>query len=233
MKLKKKIIKFLSCFIFLSKYRRAFREKYLGGNSVPTLSKYQMDQARYNIGEFSYIGYNSIIKNEKETTVGKYCSISHEVCIGLSQHPLNCLTTHGFIAQEKCSNIDNLLTVPKENVVDFSKECMPPIKIGNDVWIGYRAMIMDGITIEDGAVIAAGAVVTKNVPAYEIWGGVPAKPIGKRFSNIAERETICEKLLELKWWDYPCEFVEKLPFANIEKCIEILEENKHLRQEAK
>ena len=72
------------------------------------------------------------------------------------------------------------------------------IVIGNDVWIGYEAVILAGVTVGDGAVIGARAVVTKDVPPYTIVGGVPAKPIRKRFS-----EDLIAALLELRWWDWP------------------------------
>ena len=74
------------------------------------------------------------------------------------------------------------------------------ILIGNDVWIGYEAVILSGVTIGDGAIVAARSVVTKDVPPYTIVGGVPAKPIRRRF----DRETI-DALLELRWWDWPAE----------------------------
>ena len=74
------------------------------------------------------------------------------------------------------------------------------IVIGNDVWIGYEAVILAGVTVGDGAVIGARAVVTKDVPPYTIVGGVPAKQIRKRFP----KETI-SGLLALKWWDWPKE----------------------------
>ena len=72
------------------------------------------------------------------------------------------------------------------------------IVIGNDVWIGYEAVIMAGVTIGDGAIIGTRAVVTKDVPPYAIVGGVPAKPIRKRFS-----EDTIKMLMELRWWDWP------------------------------
>ena len=74
------------------------------------------------------------------------------------------------------------------------------IVIGNDVWIGYEAVILAGVTIGDGAIIGARAVVTKDVPPYTIVGGVPAKPIRKRFSD-----SDISRLLELRWWDWPTE----------------------------
>lgn len=78
------------------------------------------------------------------------------------------------------------------------------IIIGNDVWIGYEAVIMAGITIGDGAIVAARAVVTKDVPPYTIVGGTPAKVIRKRFPD----DTITT-LLTLKWWDWPPETIQK------------------------
>ena len=72
------------------------------------------------------------------------------------------------------------------------------IVIGNDVWIGYKAIILAGVEIGDGAIIGTRALVTKDVPAYSIVGGVPAKIIRKRFS-----EDIINELEILKWWDWP------------------------------
>lgn len=76
--------------------------------------------------------------------------------------------------------------------------------IGNDVWIGYEAVIMSGVTIGDGAVIGTRAVVTKDVPPYTIVGGVPAGPIRRRFDDAA-----IEKLEALRWWDWDCEKIKR------------------------
>ena len=78
------------------------------------------------------------------------------------------------------------------------------IVIGNDVWIGYEAVILSGVTIGDGAIVAARSVVTRDVPPYTIVGGVPARPIRRRF----DQETI-DALLELRWWDWPLEKLSK------------------------
>jgi len=82
------------------------------------------------------------------------------------------------------------------------------IIIGNDVWIGYEAVIMQGVTIGDGAIIGTRAVVTNNVAPYTIVGGIPAKKIRKRFDD----ETI-KKLQDMRWWDWPAEKVKE----NLEK----------------
>ena len=78
------------------------------------------------------------------------------------------------------------------------------IIIGNDVWIGYEAVVMAGVTIGDGAIIGARAVVTKDVPPYTIVGGVPAREIRRRFSD-----DVIARLLELKWWDWPAEQIQR------------------------
>ena len=78
------------------------------------------------------------------------------------------------------------------------------IVIGNDVWIGYEAVVMAGVTIGDGAIIGARAVVTKDVPPYTIVGGVPARDIRRRFSD-----DVIARLLELKWWDWPAEQIQQ------------------------
>ena len=76
--------------------------------------------------------------------------------------------------------------------------------IGNDVWIGYGALIKSGVKIGDGAIIGAGAVFTKDVPSYTIVGGIPARHIRKRFS-----ENIINILLEIKWWNMPDKLIKK------------------------
>ena len=78
------------------------------------------------------------------------------------------------------------------------------IVIGNDVWIGYEAVILPGVTIGDGAVIGTRAVVTKDVPPYTIVGGVPAKPIRKRFDDA-----VIERLEALRWWDWEEEKIRR------------------------
>lgn len=148
------------------------------GNTTVLMSK---------INSYSYIGGSSKVSR---TTIGKFCSIGENVRIGLGKHPLSCQSTYpGFYT----NNFD-LYGIKKEYDCPISE--YEEITIGNDVWIGTSAIILDGVNIGDGAVIAAGAVVTKDVPPYAIVAGVPAKIIKYRFSE--------EKILHLlkeKWWD--------------------------------
>lgn len=78
------------------------------------------------------------------------------------------------------------------------------IVIGNDVWIGYEAIVLSGVTIGDGAIVGTRAVVTKDVPPYTIVGGIPAKPIRNRFSD-----EVIASLLEIKWWEWPDEKIQR------------------------
>lgn len=139
-----------------------------------------------SIGDYTYICENSIIFSGK---IGKYCSISQNVCIGPPNHPYELVSTHPFLYDNRWAAYMGL--VPSHKIIDKT----PPI-IGNDVWIGRNSIIMEGITIGDGAVIGAGSIVTKDVAPYTIVAGVPAKLIKNRFSK-----EMIEKLLELKWWE--------------------------------
>lgn len=79
-----------------------------------------------------------------------------------------------------------------------------PVLIGNDVWIGANVVILPGVKVGDGAILAAGAVITKDVEPYTVVGGVPAKIIRKRFDN-----DMIEMFLKIKWWDWPIEKIEE------------------------
>lgn len=120
--------------------------------------------------------------------IGNFCSIAAGTKIGVAGHPTNLLSTNSIFYLEKSLNIRF------KNQIEYTPYL--PIKIGNDVWIGEKCLIMPGVTIGDGAIIAAHAVVTKDVPPYAVVGGIPAKIIKFRFS-----EEIIEKLLKIKWWD--------------------------------
>ena len=93
------------------------------------------------------------------------------------------------------------------------------IVIGNDVWIGGRATILRGVTIGDGAVVGAGAVVTRDVEPYTVVGGVPARPIKKRFP-----EPVIDKLEELCWWDYGPDVLAGLNLNDPREAVKHLEE---------
>lgn len=139
------------------------------------------------IGKYSYTGAGSIIQN---TTIGNYCSIANDVMCGLGNHPLDRFSTSPIFYKR-----NNPLNESVVEDGDLSFEYRR-ISIGNDVWVGAKATILDGVSIGDGAVVAACAVVTKDVPPYAIVAGVPAKVIKYRLP-----EERIEKLAATKWWD--------------------------------
>ena len=137
--------------------------------------------------------------NGDRLIIGKFCSIAcgAKFLFTSGNHSMKSLATYPFPiffdewdldAKNICDAWDN-----KGNTV-----------IGNDVWIGYEAVILSGVTIGDGAIIGTRAVVTKDVPPYTIVGGIPAKPIRKRFD-----ETTIKRLEALRWWDWDYEKIRR------------------------
>jgi acetyltransferase-like isoleucine patch superfamily enzyme len=146
------------------------------------------------IGDHTYAQEHALIIS---ATIGKFCSIAMGANVGMGQHPSHYVSTHPafYSASQPLgkSYSDRDIFVPFQRT-----------NIGNDVWIGRNAMIKDGITIGTGAIIAAGAVVTKDVPDYAIVAGVPAKVINYRFDEKVRRT-----LLETRWWDMPEQWLEE------------------------
>lgn len=140
--------------------------------------------------------------NKDRLIIGKFCSIAcgAKFLFNSGNHKMASLSTYTFPLFFEEWDLE------KENVAQAWDQ-KGDIIIDNDVWIGYEAVILSGVTIGDGAVIGCRAVVTKDIPPYTIVGGVPAKPIRKRF----DEETIKE-LQKIKWWDWPEEKIAgKIP----------------------
>ena len=130
--------------------------------------------------------------NHDRLIIGKFCSIAcgARFILNSANHTLKSLSTYPFPLFFEEWELD------RKNVAR-SWDNKGDIVIGNDVWIGYEAIILSGVTIGDGAIIASRAVVTEDVPPYTIVGGVPAKAIRKRLS-----EQTISHLLKIKWWDW-------------------------------
>lgn len=130
--------------------------------------------------------------NGDKLIIGKFCSIAcgAKFLFTSGNHALQSLSTYTFPIFFEEWGLD-----PKDICRAWDNK--GDIVIGSDVWIGYEAVILSGVTIGDGAIIGTRAVVTKDVPPYTIVGGVPARPIRKRFD-----EKTIEKLEALRWWDW-------------------------------
>lgn len=163
------------------------------------------------LGDYSYIsGPNTYVK---DAIIGKHCSIARNVIIGVAGHNYNWVTTGAIIVSQDYKFIKSEAKVLQKDT---------PI-IGNDVWIGMNSMIMRGVKIGDGAVIAAGSIVTKDVEAYSIVGGIPAKHIKYRFTTKQ-----IQTLLKIQWWNWSDENIKMHidSFYDIETFI-----NEHLHTE--
>lgn len=144
--------------------------------------------------EHNNVLYHYPINNDR-LIIGRFCSIAcgARFLFNSANHTMGSLSTYPFpLFFEEWGLEQSGVTASWDNKGD--------IVIGSDVWIGYEAVVLAGVTIGDGAIIGARAVVTKDVPPYTIVGGIPARPIRKRFS-----EDVISTLLKLKWWDWPKE----------------------------
>lgn len=144
---------------------------------------------RVKIGKYTYGIRKStipLLTPCSRINVGKYCSIAPGVIFVVGRHPIENVSAYPFI--------ENFIEGGKGGVVKVPAEF---ISIGNDVWIGMRAIIVANVKIGHGAVIAAGSVVYRSVPPYAIVGGVPAKIIRRRFNPDQ-----VQKLLKIAWWDW-------------------------------
>lgn len=150
--------------------------------------------------------------NHDSLVIGKFCSIAcgARFIFNSANHTMKSLSTYPFPLFFEEWGLD------VRNVTD-SWDNKGDIIVGNDVWIGYEAVIMSGVTIGDGAIIGTRAVVTKDVPPYTVVGGIPAKFIRKRFTD-----EVISSLLELKWWDWPKDRIAQNIKAIQSGCIEQL-----------
>jgi len=169
-----------------SKLLKKIRGAAVRGSTVHATSKVESGSTFYDsqIGKYSFCGYDCEISHAQ---IGAFCSIANEVLIGGGLHPIDWASTSPVF-------YDNRDSISKK----FSKHARPVQKtvvIGNDVWIGSRAIIMQGVTIGTGAVIGAGSVVTRDVPPYAVVAGVPARLIRMRFDD-----SLISRLLSSEWW---------------------------------
>jgi len=157
----------------------------------------------YEIGDYSYGGFNALDPNFGRMKIGKFCSIGINLTAIIGNHNYHLLTTYPFMQVDKLFGVnDQHWDLRRIEVEDHYNSGVT--EVGNDVWIGANVTILSGRKVGDGAVLAAGAVITKDVPPYAIVGGNPARVLKFRFD-----EDIIARLLTIKWWDWPREKIDR------------------------
>lgn len=167
-----------------------------------------------SIGAYSYARPGSNLGGVQ--SIGRYCSIATGVAIGGGEHPTDWLSTHPF--QYGQAVITRRWSKKPSHVYPKSPRIPPHVVIGHDVWIGTNAIIARGVTIGNGAVVGAGAVVTKDVPAYAVVVGVPAKVIRYRFEP-----GIIARMQKVRWWNYTADSLLGVRFSNAAKALDDIE----------
>lgn len=183
---------------FWTKLFRKARGVAIRGSTIGPGSKVEAGSAFINstIGRHSFCGYDCEIV---QTDIGNFCSIANYVAIGGGRHPIDWVGTSPVFYEGRDSVAKKFSTFPRPRP--------ERIVIGSDVWIGYRAIIMQGIKIGHGAVIGAGAVVTRDVESYSIVAGTPARHIRYRFD-----EKLRTALLASRWWDREDSVLERCAY---------------------
>lgn len=131
--------------------------------------------------------------------IGRYTSINTEASVVVN-HTMDWVSVHPFLDSLECTFSGEKIRA----VVENHSRVIKPVVIGKDVWIGANVVLLPGITIHDGAIVGAGAVVTKDVPPYAVVGGVPARIIKFRYP-----EEMIASFLRIKWWEWPLSEIEQ------------------------
>ncbi|MBK1667265.1 chloramphenicol acetyltransferase [Rhodovibrio sodomensis] len=141
-----------------------------------------------DFGAYSYVMDNAAIER---ATVGRFCSIAAHTWINPGNHPTWRASQHHFQYRADQYGLGD------REAAFFDWRRAHPVTLGHDVWMGFGAVVLPGVTVGTGAVLAAGAVVTRDVAPYKIVGGTPAKPIGERFPA-----DVADALQQIAWWDW-------------------------------
>jgi virginiamycin A acetyltransferase len=173
--------------VILSGFSRGLQNvTFEGNNAVPDGCNFS---GKIHIGYATTLGYRNLLGGT--ISIGKYCQLGVDVALHATNHPISYMTTYinqnlfqGALKQNKQAN---------------------KIEIGHDVWIGHGVIVVGNVTIGNGAILAAGSVVTKDVAPYAIVAGVPAKEIRKRFSD-----SIIQEIETLQWWNMSAVELDKL-----------------------
>lgn len=149
--------------------------------------------------------------------VGAFCAFGARTSINPFNHPTDWLSINEF--QYHPNSFDWVAEYNDFVRLERTPDMFERVRIGNDVWTGHNVNVLPGVNVGDGAVIAAGAVVTHDVPAYAIVAGVPARVKRFRFPDA-----VIERLLKVRWWDFELSELSGLPFRDVTTCLTRLEE---------
>lgn len=186
---------------------------------VQLLGKVTVKAKSLRIGAATYLRDADI---RVATEIGRYCSFGGRLSIGEMNHPIDWLSTSSFQYNGRFDDDPMFEGFEHEAMGDERTRIQGgPVRIGNDVWIGHNVTILRSVTIGDGAIIAAGSVVTKDVEPYAIVGGLPAKPIRRRFD-----EALIRRLQATQWWRYEPTFLSGLKFSDPAAALDELERRK-------
>jgi acetyltransferase-like isoleucine patch superfamily enzyme len=165
-------------------------------------------------GAFSY----SLSNLTQDTELGRYCSVAPGTEITGAEHPLDYISTHPFTCAQQFTDLymRDYGEAPDPGPFEIDRG---PVRVGNDVWIAQRVLIRRGVTIGDGAVIAAGSVVVKDVPPFAVVGGVPARVLRYRFPDA-----LIERIQRVAWWQYHVADFAGLDVTNPERFVDGVEE---------
>lgn len=171
-----------------------------------------------SVGRYSYISGHAELNNVE---VGSFCSIGPKLINHLGNHPSRTFVSTSPVFYMPDAPIPSFATV--ETFPSYGGK----VKIGNDVWIGSEVLLMDGVTIGNGAIVAARSVVSRDVPPYAIVGGVPAKLIRYRF----DEETI-QQLEAFQWWDKEIEWIKSNvdAFQDVARFAKVISKGKGARK---
>lgn len=165
------------------------------------------------MGRFSLLNAGSVMY--AHVHLGRFASVGRGCELGVGGHPTHFLSTHTFQYHgRQFPRVPGYATVRR---LDWQRQ--PRTEIGADVWIGAQAVVLAGVRIGVGAVVAANAVVTRDVPPYTIVAGSPARPLRRRFDDA-----LCDALLASAWWDLPLEALSDLPFDDPREALRLLRE---------
>jgi phosphonate metabolism protein (transferase hexapeptide repeat family) len=142
-----------------------------------------------SLGDYSYVMQHCQVMH---ASIGKFCSVASFVRLNPGNHPLDRVTSHHMTYRARQYGFADL-----DDADFFEWRRASPVTVGHDVWIGHNATVMPGVSIDNGAAIGAGAVVTKDVPPYMVVVGVPGRVLRPRFTR-----DVIEQLEHIAWWDW-------------------------------